>query len=91
MCQTCVEDGTISAWLLEVIEAHERVYDDGYGFAHIVIGDNNVRDSDIHFCLNLPRQGLSSDPATEDFLRWLLTVPEKERCPNLVNEDLRDE
>jgi len=80
---TCVEDGTISLWLYEVIEAFDAIYDEGYGPAHIVIGDCNVEDHHIQWCLDQPD---ASDGPWRPFLVWMLTVPELERCPKMRKE-----
>lgn len=84
MCQTCVDDGTIAEWLFEIVLAHESVYDDGYGPAHIVIADCNLRDSHIRWCLD---EWAPSDRGPwRGFLNWLLTIPETERVPKLTAE-----
>jgi hypothetical protein len=84
MCQTCIDDGSISQFVYDVICAHEDVYDDGYEpyAAHIVIGDNNVEDTHIRFCLD-PINCPLLRPETRSFLLWLLTIPEEERVPKL--------
>lgn len=80
MCEGCVEDGSISAWLYEIMEAFVDRYEDSPGSAaHIVVADCNVADSHIRFCLD---EAHAKDPE-RGFLLWLLSVSENERAPNL--------
>lgn len=83
MCQACVREGDISQWLYDLIEAFCVRYSEGgpyYGFGHIVLDDCNIDTSDIEWCLTkADRDGRSSDPAVESFLKWMLTIPEEER------------
>jgi hypothetical protein len=81
MCQTCIDNGQIAKWLADIIDAHEDRYDDGYGEgAHIVIGDWNVEDGHICYCLSQTEMPMRHE--TRRFLWWMLTIPEKERVPN---------
>jgi len=79
MCQGCVDEGYISQFIFDVIEAFSERFDDDlgvdYGPAHIVIADDNVDDESIDYCLALP----SMNEPERGFLRWLKTVPIEER------------
>jgi hypothetical protein len=78
MCQGCVEDGAISAWLYDVVETFNRCYDDvEYGNGHIVLADCNVKDAHIEWCLEQPDDGARGP--WKPFLRWMLTVPQEAR------------
>lgn len=58
-----------------------------WGPAHIALSDDNLRDSDLEFCLGQPKRkdsewAESTDgehAAVQAFLRFLLTVPEEIR------------
>ncbi len=83
MCQTCIDEGRISCWLMDVMdEVSGRYHDADSGFAHIVLGDYNVNDHHINYCLT---EALGEVRPSEDdadvaaFLRWLLTVSKSER------------
>ena len=79
MCESCIEDGRVPRWLAEIVAAHEAVYDDGYEGAHIVIGDWNLNNNSICYCLAQPE--IPMQPETRRFLHWLLTIPEESRAP----------
>jgi len=61
----------------------------GYEFEHIVLGDTNLRDEHIEFCLSradawlqttIPQEAASKyKEAAVTFLRYLLTIPESVR------------
>ena len=78
MCQACVEDATITAWLYGDVEEFAIRYPDSrWDGCHIVIDDCNVKDSHIMFCLM--QDGPNKTP-WRTFLGWMLTVPLAERC-----------
>lgn len=80
MCEGCIEQGFITRWLAEVLRAFCDVYSDiEYGFGHIVFADWNVDDEAINYCLKRAARSEPYIAETEAMLRWLLTVPAKER------------
>lgn len=65
-------------WVM--LEAFTALYpDEEYGFAHIVLSDQNLWDSSINYCLNETTSGHAHSPITTAFLNFLLTIPEDER------------
>lgn len=89
MCQGCVADGMISQSVYDACEAFLDSFPSAeFGPAHIVLGDDNVKDSHIQWCLEnfeLYSEGHSQEEleATKTFLVGLLAIPEEERVPNL--------
>lgn len=83
MCEGCITSGRVPRWLAEVIDAFCERYDDvEYGFGHIVLDDWNLEDHHIEWCLQeAVRDEPIYDQQVAEFLGWLLTVPEEERCP----------
>ena len=83
MCMGCVEKGSISKFLYDVIEAHaERYPESEFGIGHIVLGDDNVQRHHIEWCLEQSDDDKHHDRETRPFLMWMLTMDDKERCPN---------
>lgn len=76
MCEGCVADGSISAWLYEVIEAFLTVFpDEEFRSGHIVFADCNVDEDDILFCI----EDAKAEEPSLGMLRWMLTVPDSSR------------
>jgi hypothetical protein len=62
MCQTCVDNGHLAQQTHDRIEAFLEQYPDAeHGPAHIVLGDDNVEDGHIEWCLALARAALSGN------------------------------
>lgn len=86
MCQGCVDDGSITQPVYDMIEAFLKKYPEAeFGPGHITLADCNVEDSNIDFCLQRAANGEWGDtpPATRPivvaFLQMLRTIPEEER------------
>lgn len=63
MCQTCVDEGRLSQATFDMIEDFVYQYPDSeFGPAHIVLGDDNVEDSHLTWCLGLCWAALTKDP-----------------------------
>jgi len=85
MCEGCVEDGLITQKVFDaILDFDEKWPRAAYGPAHIVIGDQNVDDECIQWCLDHWNE--HTEPgreeeyeATKAFLRELLTWPIEER------------
>ena len=78
MCQGCVDDGSVSQFVYDVLEARQRQYpDSGFGRFHIVVDDSNVNDDCVRWCLSEPPEKYPDhyDRETATLARWLLTVP----------------
>lgn len=63
MCQTCVDDGALSQKTYDEITGFIEKYPDAeFGPAHIVLGDCNVGDGHLKWCLGLAKASLSRNP-----------------------------
>jgi len=82
MCSGCVREGSIAWWLADIIEEYlERWPNDDGSSGHIVLGDFNVEDHHIEFCLQETDPDREGDGPWRSLLRWMLTIPEVERVP----------
>ena len=97
MCLACVEKGKITREVYAAILSFDDVWcgSPSYGPAHIVIGDMNVRDEHIQWCLDHWNEYEDEDPeqrherreeyeATKKFLTELLTWPIERRMGALA-------
>lgn len=63
-----------------MIESFTELYpDEEYGFAHIVLSDQNLDDDSINYCLNERDTEHPHSPVVTAFLNFLLSIPEAER------------
>ena len=74
----------------DCIDAFVAIWDHAqFGPAHIVLGDYNIYDGHIDWCLSEIAAGNASDhdkeelAATAEFLNWLKSVPEEVREASL--------
>lgn len=71
MCQGCVDIGLLTQETLNFTEAFSALFPEAeFGPAHIVIGDDNVDDYNVDYCLErtkaaLGRPGVDDDYASE--------------------------
>lgn len=89
MCQTCVDEGYLSQETYDKIQGFLGEYPSAeFGPTHIALGDCNVDDDNILYCLAEARKALA-DPENErpkgtleaaiGFLEELLEIPEEIR------------
>lgn len=90
MCQGCVNEGYLTQETFDKIWRFSLEWPEAQsGPAHIVIGDDNVSDENIQYCLGRLDWRTPSDSdeihspdeliATREFLESLLAIPEAER------------
>lgn len=82
MCQGCVDRGELSQETFDKISAFLGVWPNAeFGPAHIVLGDDNIEDENIQWCLDNWETYKRDHPedelnATRVFLHELLQIPE---------------
>ena len=66
MCQTCVDEGYLSQETFDKIEAFLTTWPGAeFGPAHVVLGDDNVEDHFIEYCLGYARAALYHDASID--------------------------